>query len=134
MHAGIRQARINVRNLMRSNWIDESVSARFYWYGQRRNRNLLLLLSFVHLAFENCYCSLTCDSDVNYDGRVMLSMWNQFVSHFTVELPQRCMYMHTLNATTDNDREMEDFRHNKKSTTARKHEKHVKWSQERQGF
>lgn len=40
--------------------------------------------SSFRFSSENCYCSLTCDSDVNYDGQVMLSIWNQFVSFYCV--------------------------------------------------
>lgn len=93
----------NVRNLMRSNWIDESVSARVCCWNTGRipNRNHLLLprsfssslLMLLHSFgfFKNYYCCLTCDRDVNYDGQVMLSIWNQFVSRFLsfIQLPQR---------------------------------------------
>lgn len=58
----------------------------------------LLLRSSIEIIFyccyslcENYYFCVACDRDVNYDGQVMLSIWNQFVSFSSsaLKLPQR---------------------------------------------
>lgn len=73
---------------------------RINWIGcERKCRSLktffgieIIFYCFYSL-YENYYCCLACDRDVNYDGQVMLSIWNQFVS--SLHLPSETDVKHT---------------------------------------